>query len=104
MDPSDLPPYVPFNRNAASTKKVTVLHSPSNPAVKGTTYVVAAVNQLRAEGFQVEFLNIQGANHQTVLNAMSKADIVADQFIVGWYGVFTTESLLLGKPTLVYVR
>jgi len=33
-----------------------------------------------------------------------RADIVVDQLLVGWYGVFAIECMALGKPVCVYIK
>jgi len=35
---------------------------------------------------------------------MAEADIVADQFIVGWYAFFAIEAMAMAKPVLCYLR
>jgi glycosyltransferase involved in cell wall biosynthesis len=35
---------------------------------------------------------------------MAYADIVADQFIIGWYAMFAIEAMSMGKPVLCYLR
>jgi glycosyltransferase involved in cell wall biosynthesis len=36
--------------------------------------------------------------------ACAEADIVVDQVLVGWFGLFTLEMLAMGKPVVVYLR
>jgi hypothetical protein len=35
---------------------------------------------------------------------LAEADIVADQFIVGWYALFAIEAMAMAKPTLCFLR
>ena len=35
---------------------------------------------------------------------MSKADIVADQLIIGWYAMFAIEAMACGKPVICYLK
>ena len=83
---------------------IRVLHAPSNPAVKGTTLFERAVAQLKSEGVALEYIKLMGKTHDEVLRLMESVDIIADQFLIGWYGVLTTEALMMGKPVLVYIR
>jgi glycosyltransferase involved in cell wall biosynthesis len=35
---------------------------------------------------------------------MQDADVIADQFVIGWYAQFALEGMALSKPVLCYLR
>lgn len=72
--------------------------------IKGTEHVNAAVEQLRREGFDVRFVNLQGVQSRNMRFHQLQADVIVDQLIYGWYGSTSLEALTLGKPVICYIR
>jgi glycosyltransferase involved in cell wall biosynthesis len=83
---------------------VTIAHAPTNRVVKGTDYVISAVDELRREGLAVEFDLIEGVAPEEVIRRLRMADIAVDQLLIGWYGIFSVEALMLGKPVVCYIN
>jgi len=81
-----------------------VLHAPSHQGVKGTRFVVDAVNRLKAEGVRFEFVLIEGVPHDEAMRLYARADLLVDQLLTGWYGGLAVELMALGKPVLAYIR
>jgi glycosyltransferase involved in cell wall biosynthesis len=77
-----------------------VVHAPSDPRVKGTDRIVAAISQLQTEGVPLRFELLQGANREMVRSALERSTIVVDQLNAGWYGGFAVEAMALGKPVV----
>lgn len=84
-------------------KPIKILHAPSNKNTKGTSCVINSINKLESEGFDIDFILIEKAPHETVLQHIKDCDIVLDQFIIGWYGVLACEAMDAGKPVLCYI-
>ncbi len=82
---------------------VRVAHAPSNREVKGTAHVIAAVEQLRAEGVAVVLDLIEGVSREEVLARVAAADVVVDQLLIGWYGGFAVEAMALHKPVVCHI-
>jgi hypothetical protein len=80
-----------------------VVHAPSRRRTKGTEFVLQSVEALRAGGVQFEFQLLENLTNAEVLEAVKAADIVLDQFHVGWYGVLAMEAMAFGKTVLCYV-
>lgn len=85
-------------------KRISILHAPSNPKVKGTEYVNKAIKQLQDEGYEIEYMLLQNIPNSEVIEYYKKADLVIDQLLVGWYGGFAVECMALGKPVMCYIR
>lgn len=82
---------------------VTVAHAPTNPNVKGTRHIVDAVERLRADGLDVELDLITGVPNREALRRISRADILADQLHIGWYGGVAVEAMALGRPVVCHI-
>ena len=82
---------------------VVIVHAPNHRHVKGTEYLLASVEDLKRRGLDVELVLVEGVPRTEALQIYRRADIIADQFIIGAFGVFALEGLALGKPTVTYV-
>lgn len=81
-----------------------VVHAPTNPGVKGTEHVLAAVERLRAEGVPFEFRLVQGVpNHEAQRIYREEADVIVDQLLLGAFGSLAIEGMLFGKPVVGYL-
>ena len=81
-----------------------IVHAPNHPLFKGTKYLESAVSVLKSEGLDIELHLLSGVSNDQVINAFSKADVIADQFITGGYGYTLLEGLARGKPVLCFLR
>ncbi len=81
-----------------------VVHAPSRQQLKGSEFVVKAVNLLKEEGLDFDFLLIENMPNAEALAQYRRADIVIDQLLVGWYGVLSMEAMAMGKTVIVYIR
>ena len=84
--------------------KVVVLHAPNHREIKGTRFLIRACEELAAEGVPVELELLERVPNTKVHERMAYADIVADQFIIGWYAMFAIEAMSMGKPVLCYLQ
>lgn len=81
-----------------------VVHAPTRRHVKGTSYIINAVERLRAKGLKFEFKLVEGLSNDEARAVYEKADIIIDQLKIGWHGVLSTEAMSLGKVTMCYIR
>lgn len=81
-----------------------LLHAPNHRWIKGTDYLLRAVDELRAEGVELELRIVENMSNDQVLAAMTEVDVVVDQLIVGWYALFAIEAMSMGKPVLCHLR
>lgn len=95
---SDFPP-VPAEPDAPP---IRVLHAPSNPTVKGTDLVRAAVERLRAEGLPLELVELHGVPNSVVHDEMARCHFVVDQvYSDGPMLGFAAEAAMYGRPAVV---
>jgi glycosyltransferase involved in cell wall biosynthesis len=80
-------------------KTVKIIHAPNHPAVKGTNFIVAAVEQLKAEGLDVELEIVRNVKHDVLRDKMKNCDIIAAQCLYG-YASTEIEGMSLSKPVI----
>ena len=62
------------------------------------------INSANTNGNITLQLNIQVIIHQILLKQIKLSDVIVDQFILGWYGMFSLEAMCMRKPVLCYIR
>lgn len=80
-----------------------IVHAPSDPFVKGTSYIVDALRPFVSRGDVVLSL-VHGLPPEKALEIYRTADVAIDQLLIGWYGVFAQEMMALGKPVICYIN
>ncbi len=104
--------YWPFDPAAVPVSPITwdgkrplkVLHVPNHQWAKGSHYLFQALERLKEAGLSFELLSLSGVSNKRVLEVMQQADIVADQFLIGWHGYTALEAMACGKVVLCYIR
>jgi hypothetical protein len=81
-----------------------VLHAPNHRVIKGTEHLIKAVDELKAEGLEIELVMLEKVPNEKVIELIQEVDIVADQFVIGWYAMFAIEAMKHAKPVLCYLR
>lgn len=77
-----------------------VLHAPSAPQLKGTSYVMEAVDRLRSEGQRFHFHLLRNRSNIEVREMLSGADIAVDQLFATECGMFALEAMAAGCAVL----
>ena len=72
--------------------------------IKGSSYVVDAVERLVAQGYRVKLINVSTINSNEVRFIQAQCDVIIDQLIYGWWGSTGVEGMALGKPVICYLR
>lgn len=98
-----VPPPIDLTRYVAApppeNEVLRIAHAPSNRAKKGTDAVIAACKEL-----PVELDLIEGVKHDEARRRYTQADVIVDQLVVGWYGLFAIESMASGRPVVTYLH
>jgi glycosyltransferase involved in cell wall biosynthesis len=81
-----------------------IIHAPTQPTFKGTSYIECTLELLRNAGYLFEYRRIEKMSHEEAMNYYKQADIVIDQVSVGTHGTFAVEAMALGKPVVAYIR
>ncbi len=85
-------------------QKVKIIHAPSDSGIKGTQYVLDAIEKLKQMNIEFDFEILTGKTHKEIQKAISGADILIDQMVAGWYGLISVEAMALGKTTVCFLK
>jgi len=102
---------IPSSHMWQPSEDIRILHSHSldgrllgGKNIKGTPFVIDAVDKLKAEGHKVSLVNLTGIPSREMRFHQVQADIIVDQLIYGGYGSTALEGLALGKPVICFIR
>jgi len=84
-------------------KPLRVLHAPNHRAIKGTAVVESLVQRLRTEGLPIELVIVQKMPNHELKKLVQEVDVVIEQLVIGWYGMFALEAMASAKPVLTYI-
>ena len=91
------------SKRAAGTPPV-IVHAPSDRDVKGTRYLLGALEQLRSEGVEFQLELAEGRSRSDVRALLHRADLYVDQLLVGWYGGAAVEAMAMEIPVVAFIR
>ena len=79
-----------------------ILHAPTNRDVKNTKAVETAISALKDEGLDIQFTIAEDKKHSELIKIISGNDLVVDWLNpeYGIYGVFSIESMALGRTVI----
>lgn len=75
---------------------IRIAHAANHRGVKGTEFLVQAVQTLRAEGVDIHLDLIERVPNHEALERIGRADIYVDQLVMG-YALAALEGLALGR-------
>ena len=87
-----------FNNGLNGT--VRIVHTPNHRGVKGTEFLIQAVEDLKDEGLDIELVLLEHKTNDKVLEELRNSDILAEQFILTGYGLSGIEGMATGIPVL----
>jgi hypothetical protein len=93
--------FVPMNLssytfNVPARNVPLVVHAPSRGWLKGTKYIMKALEDLQAEGVSFDIRLLQDIPNQKVIDAFVDADVVIDELFFPLYGKTTLEAMACG--------
>jgi hypothetical protein len=83
---------------------IKIIHAPNHRQFKGTKYLVEVVDRLKRQGYEIELQLIEKIANREALQRYIEADIIAEQFLIGWHGYLAIEGMALGKPVVCFIR
>jgi len=97
--PQKIPiPVVPTKNQ----ESIRILHSPSNPEVKGTAFIRQAISNLKRKGYSISYTEIMGMPNDVVIKELQNCDFVVDQLYSDIpMAAFATEAASFGRPTII---
>lgn len=81
-------------------ERIKIIHAPSNRVIKGTKYVLAAIERLKEEKYNIDCILIEKQSNADLLEICKDADIIVDAILMESHGIFSMEGMALGKPVL----
>ncbi len=94
--------WIPSERNSEADGKndaVYVVHAPNHTGVKGTEFIVDAVEQLKEEGLKVDLILLQKIQNDEVRQILQRdADILVEQLICTGHGINAVEGMASSLP------
>lgn len=93
------PPIGYIYKNNGKDAPVAVAHSPNHRMIKGTEYIIAAIDRLKQEGYKIEFHLLEGIKNTEVERILKESDILVELLVCG-YGLSGMEGMALGKPVI----
>lgn len=101
VNPSE---WTAVDEMATKDRPLRIVHAPTHRNAKGSKYIEHAVERLKARGYQFEMIYVEGIPNSEAKEIYRHADIVIDQLLAGWFGVFAVEMMAMGKPVVAYIR
>ena len=83
---------------------IHIIHAPTNRDIKGTRYILEAVEKLKQNGVKFKFTLVENLTNTEAKKLYEDADILVDQLLAGFYGGLSVEFMALGKPVICYIR
>lgn len=97
----DLSKYM-VTTDMVQNKKPLIVHAPTSSEVKGTKYILDAIEQLKPK-YDFDFFLVQNMAHEEAKKVYAKADIIIDSILEGAYGIFAMECMALKKPVIGWI-
>jgi glycosyltransferase involved in cell wall biosynthesis len=86
--------------NIPDRARPLVIHAPSMRSIKGTDRVLAAVEQLRAQGVSFDFRLVERTSNTKLREQLQESDIVVDQLYSETVATLALEGLAAGNVVL----
>ncbi len=83
---------------------VVIGHAPTNRLIKGTRFVIEAVERLRHEFPRLELRMMERRPWGQVPEFFGGCDLVVDQLFMGWYSLAAVEAMAMGRPVVTRLR
>jgi hypothetical protein len=81
-----------------------VVTSSNHPGIDGTRFVRDAVERLKAEGEQIELVEVADVPYRQALAIYKSADAFVGKLRMGYYNNANIETMMLGVPNFSYIR
>ena len=88
------------NSHPDDKTELVIAHAPTNRRIKGTEYLIDAVDQLRQRGYSVRLDVIEGIPAAEVIHRYQQCDLGVDELLQGSYGNVAIELMALCKPVI----
>jgi len=83
-----------------SSGPVRIGHSPNHRPLKGSNFLIKAVNELRQEGLRIELVLLENHQNSEVRDILRGCDIVVADLVLQGYSIMAMEGMALSKPVV----
>jgi glycosyltransferase involved in cell wall biosynthesis len=97
--PVDTESIHPVYPRVSSDSVIKIAHATNHRGIKGTEFIIAAIEKLKNNGYQVELDVIENVNNKESIARIANADIYVDQLNMG-YALAALEAMALGKVVI----
>lgn len=100
------PPLDPASVTATEkpARPFVIVHVTNHPGIEGSRYIEKAIENLRQDGYEIEFHFLSDMHNDEVLQFYRKAHLSIGKMKMGYYANAQIESLYFGVPAITYVR
>lgn len=81
-----------------------IVHVTNHPGIEGTRHIQAAIDNLKAKGYEIQFNFLKGVTPEKALEAYRDAHLSIGKMKMGYYANAQIESMYLGVPAVTNVR
>jgi glycosyltransferase involved in cell wall biosynthesis len=89
-----------FKFNLSNNSPPLIVHAPTERNIKGTSYVLTAIENLQSRGVDFEFKLIENLPMNEVRKILHSSDIVVDQLILPAHGRLSVEAMASGNAVI----
>ena len=89
-----------YTKNNGKNGVVKIGHSPNHRPLKGTNFLIRAVNELRNEGYKVELVLLENNQNSEVRDILGNCDIVVADLVLQGYSIMAIEGMALSRPVV----
>lgn len=83
---------------------IKIVHAPNHRHYKGTKHLIDVVKKIKKEGYELELILVERVSNDEAIENYKNADIIAEQFLIGWHGFTAIEAMAIGKPVIAFIR
>lgn len=87
------------NRHNGKNGTVRIAHAPNHRGIKGTEFIIEAIEELKKKGYNIELVLIEKMKNDEVKELLKKCDILIDQLNLG-YALNAIEGMSLSLPVI----
>lgn len=92
--------WKPKNKTV-SKNKIVIAHAPNHRYVKGTEFIIQAIDKLKNDGYNIEFLLLENLKNDLVMEMLrNKVDIFIEKLNYCIYGLSAIEAMALEIPVV----
>lgn len=90
-----------YNKADGRNGVVNIIHTPNHRGVKGTEFIIKAVNDLKNENLLVNLILLENKKNEEVKRILlEEADILVEQLIMVGYALSAIEGISAGLPVI----